>query len=80
MPSLYGAQSAYCLQPGKQMLVPPEAVTQKPACPAVFVPQSESVLHDDEHQRSLLQSPTPPSGAEQLLQGDDVLDEHGSPT
>jgi hypothetical protein len=56
------------------------AVTQNPACPAVFVPQSESVLHVAVHHRSLLQSPAPPSAAVQLPHCDELLDEQGSPT
>jgi hypothetical protein len=39
-----------------------------------------SVVQLAVHQRSLLQSPVPPSGAVQALQGDVVLDEQGSPT
>jgi hypothetical protein len=46
----------------------------------VFVPQSESVLQLAVHQRSLLHSPAPPSAALQLPHGDELLDEHGSPT
>src|SRR5581483_4925969 len=62
------------------MLLPPVEVTQKPDCPAVFVPQSESVLQVCVHHRSLLQSPAPPSASVQAVHPDELLDEHGSPT
>lgn len=61
------------------MLPPPEAATQKPGWPAVFVPQSESVVQVAVHQRSLLQLPTPPSAAVQFPHCEVVLDEQGSP-